>query len=70
MDKIPGLGYFYGGITRKKNLLTMLMSSGLAIAIVSFQVNMHYLHRNFGIPYFWYSVKVCGNEIHSKTKKF
>jgi len=33
-----GLGYFYGGMTRKKSLLTMLMSSGLAIAVVSFQV--------------------------------
>lgn len=34
---IPGLGYFYGGITRKKSLLTMLISTGLAVSIVSFQ---------------------------------
>jgi ammonia channel protein AmtB len=36
--KIPGVGYFYGGITSKKNHLTMLIAPGLAIAIVSFQV--------------------------------
>lgn len=34
---IPGLGYFYGGITHKKNLLTTLLSTMLSIAIVAIQ---------------------------------
>jgi Amt family ammonium transporter len=34
---IPGLGYFYGGITSKKNFLTMLLASILAVAINSIQ---------------------------------
>lgn len=34
---IPGLGYFYGGITHKKNLLTTLLSTMLSIAVVAIQ---------------------------------
>jgi ammonia channel protein AmtB len=37
---VPGIGYFYGGITSKKNMLTMLMTPGLAIAVNSLQVWM------------------------------
>jgi hypothetical protein len=37
-NKIPGVGYFYGGITSKKNMLTMLMAPSLSIAINSIQV--------------------------------
>ena len=32
---IPGLGFFYGGITHKKNLLTVLLSTSLGLAVVS-----------------------------------
>jgi Amt family ammonium transporter len=32
---IPGLGYFYGGITHRKNLLTSLLSTALGLAVVS-----------------------------------
>ncbi len=35
---IPGLGYFYGGITHRKNLLTTLLSTMLSLGIVSIQV--------------------------------
>jgi Amt family ammonium transporter len=34
---IPALGYFYGGITHRKNLLTALLTTGLGIAVVSIQ---------------------------------
>jgi Amt family ammonium transporter len=34
---IPGVGYFYSGITRKKSQLTILLTSGLALGIVSFE---------------------------------
>jgi len=34
---IPGVGYFYGGMCRRKSQLTLLMSSALSIAVVSFQ---------------------------------
>jgi ammonium transporter, Amt family len=35
---IPGVGYYYGGITQKKNQLTLLISAGLAVSMVSIQV--------------------------------
>ncbi len=35
--KIPGLGFFYGGITRKNNKLTLLCSSVLSLATVTIQ---------------------------------
>ena len=34
---IPGVGYYYGGIIKSKNSLTLLMSTGLSVGIVSFQ---------------------------------
>jgi Amt family ammonium transporter len=34
----PGLGYFYGGITHRKNLLTTLLSTSLGLGVVSIQV--------------------------------
>jgi len=33
----PGLGYFYGGITHRKNLLTALLTTGLGLGVVSIQ---------------------------------
>ena len=35
--QIPGLGYLYSGLTRRKNALTLLFMSMIALAIVSFQ---------------------------------
>ena len=34
----PGLGYFYGGIAHRKNLLTILLSTTLGLSVVSIQV--------------------------------
>lgn len=35
---IPGLGFFYSGLLRRKNALSMIWTSMIAIAVVSFQV--------------------------------
>ena len=35
--QIPGLGYLYSGLTRRKNALTLLFMSMIALAITSFQ---------------------------------
>ncbi len=34
---VPGVGFYYGGIIQRKNYLSILSTSGLALAIVSFQ---------------------------------
>jgi Amt family ammonium transporter len=36
---IPGLGYFYSGMARRKNALSLIMLSVISIAVVSFQVS-------------------------------
>jgi len=35
---IPGVGYFYSGLLRRKNALSMISLSMVTIAVVSFQV--------------------------------
>jgi Amt family ammonium transporter len=35
---IPGVGYFYSGLLRRKNALSMIWASMLSVAVVSFQV--------------------------------
>ena len=35
---IPGVGFFYSGLLRRKNALSMIWSSMVSIAVVSFQV--------------------------------
>ncbi len=35
---IPGVGFFYSGLLRRKNALSMIWTSMLSIAVVSFQV--------------------------------
>jgi len=35
---IPGVGYFYSGLLRRKNALSMIWVSMLSVAVVSFQV--------------------------------
>jgi len=34
---IPGVGYYYGGIIQKKNMLSVLITTSLAIAVVSIE---------------------------------
>jgi ammonia channel protein AmtB len=38
---IPGLGYFYSGMARSKNALSLIMLSVLSLAVVSVQVFYH-----------------------------
>ena len=38
---IPGVGFFYSGLARRKSALSLIWLSLMSIAIVSFQV--HYL---------------------------
>jgi hypothetical protein len=48
---IPGLGYFYSGLLRRKNALSMIYLSMMTIAVVSFQVRppfhrlLHFFNR-------------------------
>lgn len=35
---IPGVGFFYSGLLRRKNALSMIFTSLASIAVVSFQV--------------------------------
>ena len=35
---IPGVGFFYSGLLRRKNALSMIWTSMVSIAVVSFQV--------------------------------
>ena len=42
---IPGVGFFYSGLLRRKNALSMIWLSMMCIAVVSFQVNTPLLSR-------------------------
>ena len=35
---IPGVGFFYSGLLRRKNALSMIWASMMTLAVVSFQV--------------------------------
>ena len=35
---IPGVGFFYSGLLRRKNALSMIYTSMASVAVVSFQV--------------------------------
>lgn len=37
LSQLPGLGYLYSGLTRRKNALSLLFLSIVSLAIVSFQ---------------------------------
>lgn len=48
---IPGVGFFYSGLLRRKNALSMIYMSVMALAVVSFQVRCYPLA-------FWFSTHV------------
>ena len=35
---IPGVGFFYSGLLRRKNALSMIWASMMTLAVVSFEV--------------------------------
>ena len=37
---IPGVGFFYSGLLRRKNALSMIWMSMMTLAVVSFQVSI------------------------------
>ena len=37
---IPGVGFFYSGLLRRKNALSMIWASMMTLAVVSFQVRL------------------------------
>jgi ammonia channel protein AmtB len=37
---IPGVGFFYSGLLRRKNALSMIYLSVMCLAVVSFQVRL------------------------------
>lgn len=41
--KIPGMGYYYSGFTRRKSMVTVLASTLISISIVSIQVFILYM---------------------------
>ena len=49
---MPRVSYFYGGIKSKENLLTMLTSPGLAIAVNSLQVKVFWNYLGLGTKHF------------------
>jgi ammonia channel protein AmtB len=50
---IPGLGYLYSGLVRRKNALTLLLMTMLATACISFQVSStRYNPRSSGFHFF------------------
>jgi hypothetical protein len=40
---IPGVGFFYSGLLRRKNALSMIYLSIMAITVVSFQVSSSFI---------------------------
>ena len=44
---IPGVGFFYSGLLRRKNALSMIWASMMTLAVVSFQVS-YSCHYNRG----------------------
>jgi ammonium transporter, Amt family len=42
---IPGVGFFYSGLARRKSALSLIWLSLMSIAIVSFQVLHYHAHR-------------------------
>lgn len=58
---IPGLGFFYSGLLRRKNALSMIFTSMISIGVVSFQVrrlcssSMNYkFNRGYASLYQWF----------------
>ncbi|KAF9088757.1 hypothetical protein BGX29_000113 [Mortierella sp. GBA35] len=47
---IPGIGYFYSGMARSKNALSLIMLSCCSIAVVTFQVNIILYFACINIP--------------------
>ena len=45
---IPGVGFFYSGLLRRKNALSMIWLSMVTLAVVSFQVSRQALFRCTG----------------------
>ena len=42
---IPGVGFFYSGLLRRKNALSMIWASMMTLAVVSFQVRSFFFAR-------------------------
>lgn len=42
---IPGVGFFYSGLLRRKNALSMIYLSMMTVAMVSFQVRQVVLYE-------------------------
>lgn len=56
---IPGVGFFYSGLLRRKNALSMIYMSVMALAVVSFQVRC-YLSRPWSSTHALYVVVFLG----------
>jgi Amt family ammonium transporter len=54
---VPGVGFFYSGLLRRKNALSMIYLSMMTIAVVSFQVTItvsyHVLFSLSSQWFFW-----------------
>jgi ammonium transporter family len=52
---IPGVGFFYSGLLRRKNALSMIWLSMMTLAVVSFQVSRHVLSSCATVSLLFYS---------------
>src|SRR5271157_3532557 len=50
---IPGVGFFYSGLARRKSALSLIWLSLMSIAIVSFQVIHSFLNDTNGQWFLW-----------------
>lgn len=48
---IPGIGYFYSGMAREKNALSLIVCSMLSLVVVSVQVNKRIVWNTSGSSY-------------------
>jgi len=48
---IPGVGFFYAGLLRRKNALNMIYLSMMTVAVVSFQVRPVKTHYSLAYHY-------------------
>jgi Amt family ammonium transporter len=69
---IPGLGFFYAGLLRRKNALSMIFTSVACIAVVSFQVWILPVTSNFSVltfvldKWFFWGYSLAFSETASK----
>ena len=50
---IPGIGYFYSGMARSKNALSLIMCCLMSLVVVTVQVNIEKYHLDSSFIFDW-----------------